>query len=135
MSALSEAVTAALAATAGQPPEVEAAAVRAAIPPSLRWWPEPTAVKVKVSGELIDWATVTRVQLRLRYEDSANQVLQEGDFILKAEDPDAEWEVLLDDTSKQNYSWTASYFMNDGNLETIGPETARLTAVLLIPAR
>lgn len=79
---------------------------------------------------MFDDPEVRLVRVSLSYDDGAT-VKARKDFTFRSGDSEAQqWTVDLKDKSKTGYSWTATFFMNDGTRRVVGPEsTEELTVV------
>jgi hypothetical protein len=80
---------------------------------------------------MFDDPEVRLVRVSLHYSDG-NGVEARKDFTFRAGDMDAQqWVVDLKDKTRTSYTWSATFFMNDGSQRLIGPETT--DALTLIP--
>src|SRR5262249_40509964 len=73
--------------------------------------------------DLIDWTKVRLVRVTLDYSDTEDGVSQTKDYIFSPSKKDGQtWHVDLQDKTKDQYAYTASYFMSDGTQKTVGPK-------------
>lgn len=80
---------------------------------------------------MFDDPEVRLVRVSLHYSDGAN-VDARKDFTFRSGDSEPQqWSVDLKDKTKTSYSWSATFFMNDGSQRRIEPETT--DALTLIP--
>ena len=92
-------------------------------------------LQVQVVPDLLDFAQVKLVQLALRYVDEGNGVDVRKDLVIKGTEPVPPWVVRLQDKTKKNYQWEATYFMTDGTKRHTNPATTGDTSLVLeVPA-
>jgi hypothetical protein len=92
-------------------------------------------LQVQVVPDLLDFTQVKLVQLALRYVDEGNGVDVRKDLVIKGTEPVSPWVVRLQDKTKKNYQWEATYFMTDGTKRHTNPATTgETTLVLEVPA-
>ncbi len=92
-------------------------------------------LQVQVVPDLLDFAQIKLVQLALHYVDDGNGVDVRKDLVIKSTATVPPWVVRLQDKTKKNYEWEATYFMSDGTKRHTNPATTgETTLVLEVPA-
>ncbi len=92
-------------------------------------------LQVQVVPDLLDFAQIKLVQLALHYVDEGNGVDVRKDLVIKSTATVPPWVVRLQDKTKKNYEWEATYFMSDGTKRHTNPATTgETTLVLEVPA-
>ncbi len=76
-------------------------------------------LSIQVIPDLIDFTKVKLVKVSLHYTDPTNEVDESKDCIFKPGTtvPPFVWNVNLKDKQKSDYTWQASYFLNDGSIQ------------------
>ncbi len=92
-------------------------------------------LQVQVVPDLLDFTQIKLVQLALHYVDEGNGVDVRKDLVIKSTATVPPWVVRLQDKTKKNYEWEATYFMTDGTKRHTNPATTgETTLVLEVPA-
>lgn len=90
-------------------------------------------LKVQVIPDLLDFNVVALVQLSLRYVDSPNGIDSRNDLVIRKSDTTVPpWIVRIQDKTKKNYEWQATYHMrNPTRKHTTTPVTTGETSLIL----
>jgi hypothetical protein len=93
-------------------------------------------LQVQVIPDLLDFTQIKLAKLALHYVDEGNGIDVRKDLIVKKTDTTLPpWSVRLQDKTKKNYQWEATYFMMDGTTRhTNAATTGETTLVLEVPA-
>ena len=75
--------------------------------------------EIEVMPDLIDFDFVKLVKVTLNYRDETNNINETDDLVFKKGDGTKIWRYLYKDKTKQDYEWSASYFMADGSVKKI----------------
>ncbi len=100
--------------------------------------PPPVAafLDVQVVPDLVDWTQVRLVRVSLSYSDPAHGVTVSKDLILSgASHSPAPWHVDLQDRTKDDFTYTVTFYLASGQQKTMGPVTTRDLALILDPAQ
>lgn len=98
--------------------------------------PPPVAafLEVQVVPDLVDWTACRLARVSLSYSDPDHMVQESKDLILSATaHPASTWRVELKDKSKDDYTYTVTYYLTNGQQKTIGPITTDDRALILDP--
>lgn len=94
-------------------------------------------LEITVMADLLDFDSAVKLaHVELKYDDEENDVHEREDFTFKAGALDPQtWTLKLKDKSKTEYSWEATYFMQDGSRVSVDPSVSDdLTLFLETPA-
>jgi len=72
-------------------------------------------LSVEVLPDLLDFTAIKLAKVSLKYEDPANGINVQKDFIFKpTEHPPVTWTVELKNRARREYQWRAQYFLAAG---------------------
>jgi len=85
-----------------------------------------------VQPDLLDFTKLKLVKVALHYVDTGHDIDSTKNFVItKATTNPPVWTVRLQDKTKKNYEYRASFFLLDGTSKSIGPITTNDSILLL----
>jgi hypothetical protein len=90
----------------------------------------PDEIVVEVFPDLLDFQRVRLVKVDLVYDDGAG-VHKQDSLVFRGPGNPQVFRVTLRNPAKRSYTWTASYFMTNGDKHTVGPNVDDTEALIL----
>jgi hypothetical protein len=93
-------------------------------------------LEVTLVPDLLDWSRIKLVKVSLHYEDAANGINEQKDFILSPQKKDMQtWKLDLKDKTKNQYTCEVTYFLADNTQKKVpAATTGDSTIILELPA-
>lgn len=93
-------------------------------------------VDVMVVPDLLDWTTLRLVKVSLHYEDAANNISKQKDYVLTPQKKDMQtWRIELKDKTKNQFTYQVTCYLTNGTQKATTPKlTSDTTLILEVPA-